>query len=155
MAVMVSLYADYNQGVSTWQTTLENLIRPYPVPRLTYPVPRLIVRGTALDAWAETLSFQHTIERVEAPPADLALLGMPDAGLAEIALLRDRCPRVVVLVESLAGPDFNEFLALGFERLFASPDGTAALYCHDIATYKTVPDWLNAKYWAHPERWEL
>lgn len=25
--------------------------------------------------------------------------------------------------------------------------------CYDIASYKTVPDWLNPRHWAHPERW--
>jgi hypothetical protein len=25
------------------------------------------------------------------------------------------------------------------------------IYAYDIATYKTTPDWLNARYWAHPE----
>lgn len=25
--------------------------------------------------------------------------------------------------------------------------------CYDIVSYKTVPDWLNSRHWAHPERW--
>ena len=29
-----------------------------------------------------------------------------------------------------------------------------ALYPFDLATYKQVPDWFNARYWAHPERWK-
>lgn len=28
------------------------------------------------------------------------------------------------------------------------------LFEFDIHTYKDTPDWLNAKYWAHPERWD-
>lgn len=134
--------------MSTWQLTLENLLRQQ-------PPQRLLVRGATLWAWADAaLIALPAVARVDAPPADLALLGMPELELAEIARLRDRCPRLIVLSETSAGPDFNAFLALGFERLYHSPEDGIQLYGHDIATYKSVPDWLNAQYWAHPERWE-
>jgi hypothetical protein len=130
-----------------WRTLLESLIQQRK-PR------RILVSGPTLVAWSDIWSFGHLVERVAEPPADLALLSLPEQPLADISRLRDRCPWLVVLTESFAGADIKAFLALGFERLYESADGATHLYSHDIATYKTVPDWLNAKYWAHPERWE-
>jgi hypothetical protein len=28
------------------------------------------------------------------------------------------------------------------------------IHYYDLDTYKSVPDWLNNRYWANPERWE-
>jgi hypothetical protein len=28
------------------------------------------------------------------------------------------------------------------------------MYKFDLADYKPTPDWLNARHWAHPERWD-
>ncbi|MGA7178721.1 MAG: DUF6231 family protein [Thiobacillaceae bacterium] len=134
--------------MSTWQIYLESLILQR-VPR------RLLVRDATLLAWLDdVLNPAQPVERVAELPADLALLSLPGQTMAEIARLRDHCPRLIVLTHSPDRPDFSEFLALGFERLYQSPEGTVQLYSYDIATYKSVPDWLNAKYWAHPERWE-
>lgn len=144
---VLTLSSKDGTGMETWQTLLENLIQQRK-PR------RILVSGLTLLAWADSWAFGHFIERVAQPPADVALLSLPELPMAEISRLRDRCPWLVVLTESFAGADFNAFLGLGFERLYASADGASHLYSHDIATYKAVPDWLNAKYWAHPERWE-
>ncbi|HYP68699.1 MAG TPA: DUF6231 family protein [Thiobacillaceae bacterium] len=133
--------------MNDWQHLLEELIEQRK-PR------RILVSGLSLAAWADNWSFSFRAQRVAEPPADLALLSLPELPLEEISRARDRCPCVVVLTESCAGADFNTFLALGLERLYESADGAIHLYRHDIATYKAVPDWLNAKYWAHPERWE-
>jgi hypothetical protein len=134
--------------MDTWKTVLENLLRQ----RKTR---RVLVLGASAQTWVggwDDLGLD--LERTAEPPADLALLSLPGPSLADIASLRDRCPWIVVLTESADGPAFNEFLALGFERVYTSPDGLINLYSHDIASYKSVPDWLNPKYWAHPERWE-
>jgi hypothetical protein len=33
-------------------------------------------------------------------------------------------------------------------------DGTGLeIYGFDLGTYKTTPEWLNTRYWAHPEHW--
>ncbi|WP_407275015.1 DUF6231 family protein [Halothiobacillus sp. DCM-1] len=40
---------------------------------------------------------------------------------------------------------------LGF-RLLQSKDYWGM--CYSIRDYKTVPDWLNPRHWAHPERWD-
>jgi hypothetical protein len=39
------------------------------------------------------------------------------------------------------------------QRLAEADDGYL-LYLFDLHTYKPAPDWLNSKYWAHPERWK-
>jgi Family of unknown function (DUF6231) len=133
--------------MSTWQITLETRVRQH-------NPQRIVVRGEPLLDWIEALNFAERVKLVEELPADMALLSLPGQTVAEIVRLRDLCPKLIVLSESPEGPDFNEFLALGFERIYQSEDSAAQLFEHDIATYKTVPDWLNAKYWAHPERWE-
>lgn len=49
----------------------------------------------------------------------------------------------------------DEFLGLGFRRLAQARELASAywLYRYDIYDYKTTPDWLNSRHWAHPERW--
>ena len=44
----------------------------------------------------------------------------------------------------------EELLAMGLVR---ARRGDYALYLFDIRTYKHTPDWLNPRFWAHPERW--
>jgi hypothetical protein len=50
--------------------------------------------------------------------------------------------------------DDASFRALGFTLSATDAQENVRVYEYDLATYKTVPDWLNARYWAHPERWE-
>ena len=63
-------------------------------------------------------------------------------------------PRLLLVVPSDCALDEAAFLALGFT--LSATDAAADLRIHDydLDTYKTVPDWLNARFWAHPERWE-
>ena len=44
--------------------------------------------------------------------------------------------------------------ALGFVRSGEPLDSGHVLYLFDIDHYKRTPDWLNARHWAHPERWD-
>lgn len=46
-------------------------------------------------------------------------------------------------------------LAMGFVKMgkIEFETGHVAVYDFDIHRYKSEPDWLNARYWAHPERW--
>lgn len=50
----------------------------------------------------------------------------------------------------------QELLALGLVRkaIYPRDHGELRLYAYDIAEYKTTPEWFNADYWAHPERWD-
>lgn len=61
-----------------------------------------------------------------------------------------------LLITALPGCplDAEAFRALGFIASFSDSVENVTIYHYDIATYKPVPDWLNAQYWAHPERWE-
>ena len=86
------------------------------------------------------------------------------AALALIAHLRDT-QAANLLVAAPIGPGWTQhtsqwteqdFLALGmqvFQRLDC-PAGAVVLYRYSIHDYKQIPDWLNNKYWAHPERWK-
>ncbi|HUW27030.1 MAG TPA: DUF6231 family protein [Sulfuriferula sp.] len=86
------------------------------------------------------------------------------AALALIARLRDAQATNLLLAAPI-GPGWTghtshwaeqDFLALGmqvYQRLDCDA-GAMVLYRYNIHDYKQVPDWLNSKYWAHPERWE-
>lgn len=48
----------------------------------------------------------------------------------------------------------NELLALGLVLAGHYSDDEHHLYRFDLDDYKTTPDWLNPRFWAHPERWD-
>ena len=80
-----------------------------------------------------------------------------DAAYARTLLARVRdfvSPRIIVMADAHCALARLDFLALGYETLAADEAEQIALYQFDLATYKQVPDWLNARYWAHPERWK-
>lgn len=95
------------------------------------------------------------------PPAQLVLamdaLTALDATQARVLLARVRdyiSPHIVVIARAGCPLNRLDFLALGYEMLAVDEVDRIALYQFDLATYKQVPDWLNARYWAHPERWK-
>lgn len=59
----------------------------------------------------------------------------------------------------------SDFFSLGFvdasrettsqitDETDAGDTGPGLLYRYTLRDYKSVPGWLNSKYWAHPERW--
>lgn len=51
----------------------------------------------------------------------------------------------------------ERFFALGFRRVFTTIEGACrhVVYEFRLADYKQPPDWLNARFWAHPERFDL
>jgi len=63
-------------------------------------------------------------------------------------------PRILLVVQQGGVLDEATFRALGFTLSATDTAENLRIYDYDLATYKTVPDWLNARYWAHPERWE-
>jgi len=63
-------------------------------------------------------------------------------------------PRILLVVPSDGVLDEAMFRALGFMLSATDTAENMRIYYYDIDTYKTVPDWLNARHWAHPERWE-
>jgi hypothetical protein len=84
-------------------------------------------------------------------------LNVLDAVQARILLGHVRSfisPRILIAADPRCPLDRNAFLALGFERSGHDDTENVALYRFDFNTYKHVPDWLNARHWAHPERWK-
>jgi len=63
-------------------------------------------------------------------------------------------PRILLVVQSGCVLDEAAFRALGFTLSAADPAADLRIHYYDLDTYKTVPDWLNNRYWANPERWE-
>lgn len=95
------------------------------------------------------------------PPCSLALgldvLDGLDAPSARHLIHRVRlfaAPRLLLLAQPGCALDDAAFRALGFIREATDPECGIHIHSYDLATYKPTPDWLNARYWAHPERWE-
>lgn len=85
----------------------------------------------------------------------LSVLEPLSAADAHACLFRARtfiAPSVLVAAGARCALALADFRALAFEPLLRDADG--ALYQFNLATYKPAPDWLNARYWAHPERWD-
>lgn len=124
----------------------------------------------ALDAAALDLACQLAPEAdkqfcdpatLACPPAQLVLameaLRDLDATQARALLARVRdfiSPHIVVLAPADCALKRLDFLALGYDMLACDEADRIAVYQFDLASYKQVPDWLNARYWAHPERWK-
>jgi len=79
----------------------------------------------------------------------------PRQGFELLARVRTyAAPGILIAAQPRCGLSADEFRALGFVASSYDADEDVTVYHYDIATYKPVPDWLNPKYWAHPERWE-
>lgn len=63
-------------------------------------------------------------------------------------------PRILLVAPPGCALDDTAFRALGFTQCATDIAEKIPVYYYDLDTYKTVPDWLNARHWAHPERWE-
>jgi hypothetical protein len=125
-------------------------------------------RVCALDPGAAEVMSQalpdvplHTGDAPPHPPCTLALgvdaLTGLEARQAEQLVARVRtfwAPRMLLVAHAGCTLDEAAFRALGFELALVDVEATVRIYHYDIETYKTVPDWLNARFWAHPERWE-
>jgi len=101
-------------------------------------------------------SFSQT-----ATPCNLALglsiLDELDATSARHLIHRVRLyasPRLLLRVPIGCALDDEAFSALGFVREATDPATGSRIQSYDLATYKSTPEWLNARYWAHPDRWE-
>lgn len=122
--------------------------------------PRKLLAG---DAVARTLALEFIASQSDCAlvghnePADLALAfpaGDRNTSLAMIGHLKLQAPVVIVAIQEKSPLDFNDFLSFGMQRLLESDEQGRSLYLFDLHTYKPAPDWLNARFWAHPERWK-
>jgi hypothetical protein len=94
-------------------------------------------------------------------PAHVALvidaLNDLDAAQARTLLAHVRnfiAPRIFVVATARCALDRLAFLAIGYDVLGVDEIDNSVIYHFDLNTYKQVPDWLNARHWAHPERWK-
>ncbi|MDP1543723.1 MAG: DUF6231 family protein [Polycyclovorans sp.] len=96
------------------------------------------------------------------PPSPCALaLGIDaldglDADAARQLIGRTRlyvAPHILMAVPAGCALDEAMFRALGF-TLRATDAAGMRIHEYDIETYKSVPDWLNSRFWANPERWQ-
>lgn len=122
----------------------------------------------ALDAAAHQLARDvlrdipvYAPENPPSQPCALALgvdvLNGLDAQQARHLISRVRlytAPRLLLAAQPGCALDDTTFRALGFTLSTPEPLQGLRLYYYDLDTYKTVPDWLNARFWANPERWE-
>lgn len=74
--------------------------------------------------------------------------------MQQLSQVRLYVPTLIVVAHADCALDPSGFLALGFSLLAEDTTVPLRLYQFDLPTYKPVPEWLNARYWAHPERWE-
>lgn len=77
-------------------------------------------------------------------------------GIELLAGLRNlSVSRMAVLVEMQHAPGWGDidFFGLAMQRQarFDRDERHLSLFTYDLAEYKSVPDWLNSKYWANPE----
>jgi len=52
----------------------------------------------------------------------------------------------------------EQFFAFGFRRISQASEVSGLQqqwYAYSLRDYKQSPDWLNARFWAHPERFDL
>jgi hypothetical protein len=113
----------------------------------------------ALDALPNTPVIMHGQQPVQTGMLALgvdALIGL-DAQHAQHLISQTRlyiAPRVLLVAQPDCALDEQSFRALGFTLSLNDPADRTHVYYYDLDAYKTVPDWLNARYWAHPERWK-
>lgn len=82
---------------------------------------------------------------------------LPEEGslAAELGQAVRRFPeRLVVSIES-EEPEDAAFFAFGFRKLQMGQQESIRLFEYCLSEYKQSPDWLNARYWANPERFSL
>lgn len=62
--------------------------------------------------------------------------------------------RLLLVAQAECRLDEAGFRALGFVVSLVDAAENVRVYDYDLDTYKSVPDWLNSRFWAHPENWE-
>lgn len=93
---------------------------------------------------------------------DLAITCLPETldakqALHALSALRDLHARQVLAFVPLEAYGWHEdtLLGLGMQRQarFQQADALIEAWSFDIRSYKSVPDWLNPRFWANPENW--
>ena len=105
-----------------------------------------------------TVQLQGTssAQRYEVALGIDALVGL-NLHQAEQLINRTRlyvAPRILLVARAGCALTEEMFIALGFMLSATDAAENVRIHYYDLDTYKTVPDWLNARHWANPERWE-
>lgn len=80
---------------------------------------------------------------------------------SQLAYLGGLCrqyPHGVIVVQYRASSGLRQkYFAAGFTEAVYWDDsaGPAAVYVYRLSHYKSQPSWLNSKYWANPERFDM
>lgn len=119
--------------------------------------------AAALDLARDVLQ-EATVQLQENSSAqryDVALgidaLGGLNVQQAEHLISRTRlyvAPRILLVARSDCALTEDMFIALGFTLSATDASENVRIHYYDLDTYKAVPDWLNARHWANPERWQ-
>lgn len=102
----------------------------------------------------ELVLVMDTVEHMDKPAAEQLLGSLRDLHAHHLFLLVP-IGQVATDQRSIWMP--GDLLALGMTRVgqYRCGAGQYQLYHFALETYKQVPDWLNSKYWAHPERFDI
>jgi hypothetical protein len=118
----------------------------------------------ALDAAARQLAADVLPDTSQTPPQSPCALALgidaldgldADAAIQLISRIRLYvAPHILLAVPARCVLDEAMFRALGFTLCATDAAADMRIHEYDIDTYKSVPDWLNSRFWAHPERWQ-
>ncbi len=118
----------------------------------------------------ESASIEHFLKdphAQEITASDRVMcLHLPDKAAKAATTLGLACrtsPRLVLVEHAQTSPDTQlladeQFFAFGFRRLLTSTCNSGMqckLFGYRLSDYKQAPSWLNARFWAHPERFDL
>lgn len=114
--------------------------------------------ATAAQAMTPATALDHAADRGRQELAIAALQQDQDRNEARqlIAALRDLLARqlLVFVPEKLLDDTELRGLALTRQARFELEGEAWQAWSYDIRTYKSVPDWLNPRFWANPENWD-
>ena len=128
--------------------------RKHPTSTLAYLDPHGSFAGNALLAALSAhgrfdfVIVRGVLERIDA-----------DSSAHLMASLRDvHARRLCVVLGAHDGEQrwqAPQLIAMGLSHWSSESvnEATVEIYGFDLGTYKTTPDWLNARHWAHPEHW--
>ena len=164
-AIWTALFADIKKDIATSK----------PASLLLFTTPNLDeVQTLHVPNAVSIQSTEALIRYLKNPPAkrrfDLAIVIFATEDIKDeryihlISKLRDTdCAKVYLAYKTpskITDKHYDTcFRTLGFKRLrvYGSPTVdkmTVCLYYYDIYDYKEVPDWLNDRFWAHPDMWD-
>ncbi len=165
------------------QRLVQRLLAPKPLPSMVVLVGEPVFRlcehvnrqceqpdfSAATPMVTKTESVERYIEASKAVERNIANcvmcldLPVPTPDVSQLLGLACRASPRLLLVEHTTGDsdesllDDEQFFAFGFRVVEKIDAGgrRGVLYAYSLSDYKQAPDWLNARFWAHPERFDL